>query len=145
MAIKTKTLKVTKTGAKAAHVSDEDLHGVAVWNLSVLIVPDEQFWFAQGIEINYGAQGDSAADAQANFQAGLLATICQHLRVHGDIDRLLRFAPSHVLREAAAAQNKSSLRRFASVSFHDIADHNVQGKLPFSGIDYRVIQQVASA
>jgi hypothetical protein len=141
MAVKTKTLKTTKSGSLAAHLADENTHGVAVWNLSVLIVPDGDFWFAQSLEVNYGAQGDSIEDAQNNFQKGLLATICQHLRVHGNIDKLLKFAPSHVLREAN--ENKALLRRFGSVSFHDIADLKVQNQIPFTGIDYRVIQQAA--
>src|SRR6266498_1658282 len=76
-----KTLKVTHSGAKAAHLAHEDIEGVGIWNLSVLIVPDGEFWFAQGLEINYGTQGDSPADAQSNFQNGLLATISQHLRM----------------------------------------------------------------
>ena len=139
--VKTKTAKVTKSGAKVAHVAVKDIEGVAIWNLSVLIVPDGDFWFAQGLEINYGAQGTSVEDAQTNFQEGLLATICQHLKVHGNIERLLKFAPSDILVEAA--KNKSLIQRFAQVSFHEIADSHVQGLLPFDGIDYRVLQQAA--
>jgi hypothetical protein len=142
MPIKAKSVMVTESGSLAAHVADENTHGVGVWNLSVLIVPDEELWFAQGLEINYGAQGTSVKDAQLNFQKGLLATIRQHLRVHGNIDGLLKFAPSHVLREAN--QNKSLLQRFDTVSFHDIADLQVQSQIPFTGIDYRVIQQKAA-
>lgn len=140
---KIKTNKVTHSGARAAHLSSEKVQGVAVWNLSVLIVPDGDFWFAQGLELNYGAQGDTAEEAQANFQTGLLATICQHLRVHGNIDRLLKFAPSEILREAA--RKKALIRRVVNVSFHDIADAKVQREIPFSGIDYRVIQQQKAA
>lgn len=142
MAIRTK-LKANAGKTGALHVQQEDKghEAVAIWNLSVLIVPDGKFWFAQGLEINYGAQGDSEEDAKVNFQAGLLATICQHLRVHGNIERLLDFAPSSVLLEAA--KNKSLIKRFAQVSFHDIVDSNVQDAIPFNGIDYRVLRQAA--
>jgi hypothetical protein len=61
--------------------------------------------------------------------------------VHGHIEKLLKFAPSRVLVEAA--KNKSLRKRFGQVSFHDIADVNVQEALPFSGIDYRVLRQAA--
>jgi hypothetical protein len=139
--IKVKTLKSTKTGAAVAHATDQDVERVAVWNLSVLIVPDGKFWFAQGLEIDYGAQGDSVEDAQENFQAGLLATIHQHLKVHGHIEKLLKFAPSSILRQAA--KNKSLIQRFTQVSLHEIADEKVQQALPFDGIDYRVLHQAA--
>jgi len=138
---KLKTAKVTKTGARATHVAHEHVEGVGIWNLSVLIVPDGDFWFAQGLEINYGAQGDSVEGARENFQNGLLATICQHLRMHGDIDHLLRFAPRDILVEAA--KNKSLISRFTQVSLHEIADVPVQQALPFDGIDYRVLQSAA--
>lgn len=141
MAIRTKTMKVTKTGAKAAHVAVKNVEGIAIWNLSVLIVPDGDFWFAQGLEINYGAQGDSIKDAQNNFQEGLMATLCQHLKMHGHIEKLLKFAPSHILIEAA--KNKPLINRFTHVSFHEIANAQLQQVLPFDGIDYRVLQQAA--
>jgi hypothetical protein len=141
MPVKTKLRATTKSGAKAAHVANKNVEGVAIWNLSVLIVPDEDFWFAQGLEIDYGAQGDTPEDAQVNFQAGLLATVCQHLRVHGNIERLLKFAPSEILIEAA--KNKPLIKRFTQVSIHEIADAAVQQALPFDGIDYRVLQAVA--
>jgi len=131
----------TKSGARAAHVVHKHIDGVAIWNLSVLIVPDGDFWFAQGLEIDYGAQGDNPEDARNNFQQGLLATICQHLRMHGNIQRLLKFAPNSILVEAA--QNKSHIQRFSQVSLHDIADALTQRALPFDGIDYRVLQIAA--
>lgn len=130
-----------KTGAMHIENKDSGQETVAVWNLSVLIVPDGEFWFAQGLEINYGAQGNTIEDAQMNFQTGLLATICQHLRVHGNIKKLLKFASDEILQEAA--QNKALIKRFTQVSFHDIADLSSQQVLPFDGIDYRVLQQAA--
>lgn len=141
MAIKTKMVGMTKSGAKAAHIAVENVHGVAIWNLSVLIVPDGKFWFAQGLEINYGAQGDSVEDAKHNFEEGLIATVNQHIAVHGDIKRLLKFAPSEILQEAA--ESKSLIKRFTQVSLHEIMTPEVQQALPFDGIDYRVLQQVA--
>jgi hypothetical protein len=127
--------------AGAAHIQTGEHEAVAIWKLSVLIVPDGDFWFAQGLEINYGAQGTSKADAQKNFQKGLLATIKQHIRVHGNIERLLQFAPDRVLKEAA--QHKNSIKEFAQVSFHEILDDKAQKFMPFDGIDYRVLEHAA--
>jgi len=140
--IKTK-LKAQAKDAHALHLENEGSghHGVAIWNLSVLIVPDGEFWFAQGLEINYGAQGDTVEDAKQNFQNGLLATINQHLRVHGNIEKILRFAPPEILREAA--KYKKSIQHFAQISFHEIMDATAQAAIPFDGIDYRVLKAAA--
>ena len=70
-----------------------------------------------------------------------MKTINQHIRVHGDIDRLLKFAPSKVLREAA--KYKSCIRPLAHVSFHEIVEKETRAKIPFDGIDYRVLRQAA--
>ena len=134
-------LKATGGGAGALHLEHEGSEAVAIWNLSVLIKPDEQFWFAQALEINYGAQGDTPEEAKENFQRGLLATIDLHLRVYGHIKKLLKFAPTRVLQEAA--KQKFSIRQFMHVSFHDITTEEVQRELPFNGIDYRVMRQAA--
>ena len=137
----TKKLDASAKDTRAIHLQDEELNAVAIWNLSVLIVPDDKFWFAQGLEINYGAQGDTVAEAQENFQTGLLATIKQHLRIHGNIEKLLKFAPSEILKEAA--QHKSSIKRFGQVSFHEILEDKDQIGIPFDGIDYRYLTQAA--
>jgi hypothetical protein len=127
----------------AVHVSDqeEEHHAVVLWNLSVLIVPDGDFWFAQGLEINYGAQGDTVEAAQMNFQDGLKATIQQHLRVHGNIERILKFAPSEILKEAA--QHKNSIKPLVQVSFHEVLGPDAEKAVPFDGISYRVLQAAA--
>ena len=141
MTIKAKMVGMTKSGAKAAHLADQNVHGVAIWNLSVLIVPDGKFWFAQGLEINYGAQGDTVEEAKENFQNGLLATINKHLEVYGSIDKILKFAPSEILKEAA--QHKASIKRFAQVSFYEILGESAQLSMPFDGIDFRVLGAAA--
>jgi hypothetical protein len=132
----------TTHAAVVAHLQSGKHRAVAIWNLSVLIVPDSGFWFAQGIEIDYGAQGNTPEDAQHNFQEGLIATVRQHLRVYGDITRILKFAPSEILKEVA--QNKSAITQFAEVLFHDIFDDGdgvkARTSLPFDGINYRLLE-----
>jgi len=110
---------------------------VGLGNIKVIIVPDEKSWFAQGLEIDYGAQGDTPEDAKKNFQEGLGATIDLHLRMYGTIEKLLESAPPEVLQEAS--RNQERLELFSQVSFHDIGIRS--HGLPFSGIDY---YQIAS-
>jgi hypothetical protein len=144
-----KTMKASppRKGTAAVHVKDAngEHHAVAIWNLSVLIVPDGKFWFAQGLEIDYGAQGSSLEDAKKNFERGLAGTIGKHLQIYGNINNFLKFAPSEILREAAA--NKQSIKKYKQISLHEILDTDIQKALPFDGIEYRFLQteQRASA
>lgn len=133
--------KARKTAALHLEHEDKKHHAVVIWNLSVLIVPDEGCWFAQGLEINYGAQGNTIQEAQQNFQKGLAKTIHQHLKVYGNIERILKFAPSAILMEAAL--HKSAIKPLANVSFHEVLDARAQLAIPFDGIDYRVLHQAA--
>ena len=138
MSAKGKIFKTKSQTAAAVHLQQGGDHAVAIWNLSVLIVPDGDFWFAQALEIDYGAQGSSIEDAKKHFEEGLAATIHQHLKVHGDIQKLLKFAPNEILREAAA--KKSSIKPYLQVSFHKVVDEASRKALPFDGIDYRLLQ-----
>jgi hypothetical protein len=124
-------------GPSAIQVSTKDgtRHVVGIGNLRVLIVPDEKSWFAQGVEIDYGAQGDSVDDAKKNFERGFFETIDLHLRMHGNIEKFLVFPPSEVLREVA--RNKGTLEFYTQVSAHDISG-TVASMFPFAGIDYLV-------
>lgn len=138
MAIETKNVRVTKSGAQAAHVADPDtnLHGVGIWKLHVLIVPDGRFWFAQGLEIDYSAQGDSIDDAKDKFTKGLAASIHHHLTIFGGIDNLLHVVPNDVWRDLWKAKAKAKLT-YDCVSIHEILPDNA-GLLPFEGIEYAI-------
>lgn len=49
-----------------------------------LIVPDGRFYFAQGVEEDYGAQGDSVEEAKRNYLTGLQMTKELHMRHFGE-------------------------------------------------------------
>ena len=91
-------LQAEAGSAKAVHLADQDEahHLVGLGNLRVVIVPDEDSWFAQGLEIDYAAQGQSVEEVQANFARGLRATINQHLQVYGNIKGLLKVAAPEI-------------------------------------------------
>lgn len=102
-------------------------------NIRVIILPDGKFWFAQGLEIDYGAQGDSIEDAKENFQQGFSATINLNLQ-NGTIEKIRRFAPPEILQEILGEASRHRLELFAQVSFPDIGIRS--DALLFNGLDY---------
>jgi hypothetical protein len=44
------------------------------------VQPDGPFWYADGVNVDYGAQGDTIEEAVHNFQEGLEATIKLQLK-----------------------------------------------------------------
>jgi len=139
---KKKALKAdvkTASGAVAAHVSDADgeVHGVGIWDLQVLLVKEGKFWIAQGLQIDYITQGETLEDAKKNFEEGLESTIDLNLRMYGNIDGLLVFAPNSVLQEAA--KKKDSIKLYSQETLHEVGPKS-QLALPFDGISYLVSQ-----
>lgn len=130
--------------AKAVHLTDQDetQHIVGIGNLSVLIVPDGKYWFAQGLEIDYGVQGDSLEEAKALFGQGLSMLIDQQLALYGNIEKILHFAPSKILLEAT--RKKSSIKFYSRVSIHEVSQA-AEDNLPFAGIDFHYVEQQAAA
>lgn len=126
--------KVTKANVAAIAVHgkapDGEHHVVGIGNLRVAICSDGKFWTAQGLEIDYIAQGSSSEDVKANFESGLAATIQQHLSIFGDIKKLLCPAPAEVWKDAL--DPKTIHNRFSQVSQHEV----ITRALPFQGIDY---------
>src|SRR6266404_5178339 len=104
-----------KHGTKAIHTDLSDgAQAVGIGNLHVLVVPDGKFWVAQGIEIDYAAQGATIDLAKENFEKGLCLTIEQNLRVHQTIERILTPAPPHIQLEALRL--KESVESYGQVT-----------------------------
>jgi hypothetical protein len=131
MAKKKAKSKKALESATAFHAQHKDglHHIVGIGNLRVVLVPDGDVWFAQGLEIDYAAQGANKEDAKTQFENGLMSTIQEHLRVYGTIKGMLRIAPQSVWRELLYERN-AELRLYTQVSGHEIAD------FPFAAIDY---------
>jgi len=146
----TQTKNVKKTGkgssiATAIHAKDStgDHHAVGIWDLHVYIVPDGDGWFAQGLEIDYGVQGDSVEEAKSNFEVGLEGMIDLHLKMDGRIDGLLKFAPMEIIQEALHNRLNGAIEGYSQVSLHDVG--RVTSSLPFDGISYLVAGAAAKA
>ena len=122
-------------GAIAVHLPHDDgeHHTVGFGNIRVIIVKDGSAYFAQGLEIDYAAQGSSIEEVKEHFERGLHATIKQHLKIYGNIKGLLQPAPSFVWQELVP--EKTALHnRYWHISKHTIE----AGALPYDGINYLV-------
>ena len=122
--------------AVAVQVCNEtgNLHGVALQHVRVIIVPDGTSWFAQGVDIDYAAQGNSVEEAKTNFEKGLRATIDQHLRVYGTIRGILELAAPEILGNLVI-ESSAQFERYSQVSAHDIHE-----ALPYAQINYLLDQ-----
>jgi hypothetical protein len=128
--------KANKLPTTAFHgvSSDGSHHIVGIGDLRVVIVPDGDVWFAQGLEIDYAVQGSSENEVKRNFEYGLEATVEAHLRIHGTIEGLLKVAPPEVWKEFLG--DPSGKKKVYS----QITSHVLQEKLPFDGINYLVAE-----
>jgi hypothetical protein len=132
-----KIRRAHNANARAITVSASDTHVVGIGNLRVAIETDGKFWTAQGLEIDYIAQGSDLEDAKKQFEDGLACTIHQHLRVYGNIDKLLSPAPREVWKEVL---NPKAIRtRYSQISVHEI----IKEVFGFEKVDYLVLAPAA--
>ena len=129
--------KARNSPARAITVSTSDGHVVGIGNLRVAIESDGKSWTAQGLEIDYIAQGADLEDAKKQFEDGLACTIHQHLRIYGSIERLLSPAPREVWKEVL---NPAAIRaRYSQVSIHAA----IKEAFGFEQVDYLVLTTAA--
>lgn len=134
--------KAKSLSATAMHVSHEGNHLVGIGNLRVVIVQDESSWFAQGLEIDYAAQGESLDQVKKSFEDGLCWTIHEHLRVYGNIEQFLKPAPPEVWKEMLYDQ-LANVNHYSQFSWHQDLSENAVTNLPFARIEY--LQREAQA
>lgn len=92
-------------------------HVVGIKTLHVWLTRDDSGCFAQGLEIDYAAAGQTIEEAKSNFEKGLSLTIEEHLKMHGTVAKLLKIAPQAVWDEyfseaEAHLQSYSALEAF---------------------------------
>lgn len=143
-----KTKKVSKEPVVATVFHGQSPDGavtvIGIGNLRVLIVQEDDAWFAQGLEIDYAVQGVSLSDVKAQFEDGLAATIHENLKVYGVIDHLLKPAPPEVWKEFF--QGAAGIRKgYNHVSVHRLPQAQIEGVLPFEAISYLQPQIAACA
>jgi hypothetical protein len=107
------TLDVNVCGAASAvHADFGDAALVMIGKLRVIVREESQgLWFAQGLEIDYAADGASLEDVKTTFARGLALTIDENLRVYGSLRNMLRTAPADIWNDflTAAAEQQFQL------------------------------------
>ena len=114
-------------GAKEEIISNKTTSKkVTAVDLRVLVMPDGGNWFAQGLEIDYAASGESREDVKRRFESGLAATVDEHLKIYGNIKGILKAAPGEIWDELypSAWKETSQTERMPSA------------ELPFQRISY---------
>lgn len=130
--------KPAVASALHAHSKDGSTHVVLIGNLRVVLLQEHGSWFAQGLEIDYAAQGDSIESVKKNFEDGFAATVDQHIRIYGGIEKLLVSAPPEVWQDVLHAE--CVRKSYSQITLH----RDVQQKvLPFEGIDYLELAKAA--
>jgi len=122
----------TISSVMAFHGEGDGGHIVGIGHLRVMLCKDGSTWVAQGLEIDYAATGKTQKEEKKNFEEGLAETIAQHLKIYGNIEKILAPAPVEVWREFIP---KSNALRFSQVTSHQ-ADNVRLKDFPFSGIDW---------
>lgn len=124
--------KAKRKAATAFHAKAEDgTNFVGIGDLRVIIVKDGDGWFAQGLEIDYAAEGNSLKNVQKRFQEGLRATAQEHLKAYGTIEGLLKVAPNDVWKEMLTNGKKF---RHSQVSVCKLDQNELP--LPYDSINY---------
>lgn len=54
-------------------------------NVDISIQPDGKFYWAEGVLLDYGSQGDTPEEAKSNFKEGLESTIRLNLEKFGSL------------------------------------------------------------
>ena len=130
------TLAMSNQDTTAIHaVTDAGDHIVGIGHLRVLLVSEDDHWHAQGLEIDYMAQGSSIDEAKANFETGFLVTIEENLRVHGSIEPLLKVAPPEVWKDLFDPSARLKIFNQLTVLERD-GLAGFKGLLPFQTINY---------
>jgi predicted RNase H-like HicB family nuclease len=104
----------------AEHVSTSTatlrIDGVGIWNLTVMIYQEGDFWIAQGLEIDHVTQGKSVAEVKQRFQEAFTASLNEHLRKYHDISRFVVTPPSEVLLDMDVRSERPV--QYSHVSLH---------------------------
>ncbi len=109
--------KGSSAAATAIHGTDGSTHIVGIGNLKVIICQDGGCWFAQGLEIDYAANGHSLEEAKENFQTGLKGTIDLHIKAYGTIGHFLKIAPPEVWKDLHSTPGRQY--RYTQVTLHE--------------------------
>jgi len=119
------TITISKCGETSlAHIDGGKLHAILLDSLRVRLFNDDGYWFAQGLEIDHFAQGQTEEKAKLNFISSLKSTIKHHLELYGHLKNLTIPAPKEVLDEARLAPVQNKLTH---ADIYDLSVKDIQG------------------
>lgn len=98
------------------HSTDGSTHLVGIGPIKVIICEEDGTWFAQGVDIDYAANGSSFIDVKKSFELGLAGTIDLHIKLYGNLKSFLKQAPPEVWEELYSL---GSHHHYTHVGFHD--------------------------
>lgn len=121
----------------AIHANRGKKHAVGVSALRVLVVRDNDCWFARGVEIDYAATGQSIEDVRKRFERGFALTVQAHLQKFSTIERLLKWAPREVIEEYEKAEEQHEFNQVLVCEIEDATDDlSALGMIPFAALRY---------
>lgn len=133
-----------KSGAKAVHAGTGNSHFVILKDIRVFLVPDGSGWYAQALDLDYAAGGNSIDEAKENFQIGLAETVREHLKYFGNIAKFLVPAPPEDWKEYLSAPE--SLNLYSTIDAFDLvkqAGETIEKEdFPFGDIKFLMRHEV---
>lgn len=111
------------------HIKQQHNHAVCVAALRVIISEGDGGWYAEGVEIDYAAFGQTIEEVQLNFELGFIRTIHLHIAKFGNLNKFIKWAPQSVLEKLP----QSKPYKIDTFSTHNI---EVESVLPISSINY---------
>jgi len=111
---------------------DGKLHIVGISALKVVIMKDGANWFAQGLDVDYAAEGVDVENAKQNFENGLVATIHQHIKAYNEPTKVLKPAPPEVWQEMFYAPLMgATISNVIHNKYYQMSVHSLEGNAAF--------------
>lgn len=100
----------------------------ALFELKVVVVPDEDAFFAQGFDVDYFASGATREEAEENFRLGLEKMVAVHLKKFGNLDRLV----------PASVKVRAEYIKYATMNPQHTKTHvlKMASQFPFERVQY---------
>lgn len=139
---------MTEAAHTAKNHKDGSTHMVGFLDLRVMLLEEDEVWYAQGLEIDYISQGRTKEEAMRTFEEGLAMTIKANLDHCGNVKGLLKPADNEAWTEFFQ-QDENDQYLFSCVTTHhldELSDEQpmfARTRLPFNRIAYLSSAQAA--
>jgi len=104
----------TILGHAQGHVGQDEFHAILLQAHKVIVFNDDGGFFAQGLEFDHFAQGNSEEDAIKNYTDSFEWNVQKHLEMYGDLSNWTVPAPKEVWSEFEKAVSTHILEHIGS-------------------------------